>query len=94
MRTQGKPSPAARTVLSVARIPLSKLHGSFAGLSGEEVALAYAQSASAVQRLIQLRGAPAVVSLLRGLKNDTPFETAFQSAMGMRFEDFEGMVAR
>ena len=76
------------------RIPLSKLDGSFRGLPNDQVSLAYAQSASAVQRMIQLRGAPAVVSLLRGLKNDAPFETAFQSALGMRFQDFEGMVAR
>jgi hypothetical protein len=76
------------------RIPLSRLDTPFATLPDEEVAAAYAQSASAVQRLLQLRGAPAVVSLLQGLKRGTPFESAFQSAVGMRFEDFEGMVAR
>jgi hypothetical protein len=76
------------------RIPLSKLDASFRDLPAEQVPVAYAQSASAVQRMIQLRGAQAVVSLLRGLKTGAPFETAFQSAVGMRFEDFEGMVAR
>lgn len=76
------------------RIPLSKLEGSFRSLPPEQVGLAYAQSASAVQRMIQLRGAPAVVTLLRGLKNEAPFETAFQAALGMRFQDFEGMVSR
>ena len=76
------------------RVSLSKLETSFADLPAELVPVSYAQSASAVQRLLQLRGAAAVVTLLRALKNDTPFETAFQSALGMRFQDFEGMVAR
>jgi hypothetical protein len=76
------------------RIPLSQLAESFRSLPAEQVSIAYAQSAAAVQRMIQLRGAPAVVTLIRGLDNDAPFETAFQLALGMRFQDFEGMVAR
>jgi hypothetical protein len=79
---------------STVRLPLSKLGGSFADLPDQLVPVAYAQSASAVQRMLQLRGAAAVVSLLRALKNGTPFDNAFQSALGMRFQDFEGMVAR
>jgi hypothetical protein len=94
MEPKGSRDEIEALTRSAVRIPLSQLAGSFRSLPTEQVSVAYAQSAAAVQRMIQLRGAAAVVTLLRGLNNDAPFENAFQSALGMRFQDFEGMVAR
>lgn len=83
-----------RLARTSARIPLAKLRESFEGLPAGLVPLAYAQSAHAVRRLIQLRGGAAVVTLLRGLKEGEAFEAAFQSALGIRFEEFDAMVTR
>ena len=76
------------------RIPLGVLMQSFSVLPDASVPLAYAESAAAVKRLIDLRGASAVVSLLRALRDGVPFENAFQAQSGMRFQDFDAMVTR
>src|SRR5690606_781897 len=70
------------------RLPLQHLERNFEGLSNDDVSLAYAQSAMAVRKMFDLRGAPAVVSLLQALSRGTPFPSAFQQAIGMRYEDF------
>ena len=44
--------------------------------------------------MLDLRGAPAVVSMLQSLGRGIPFETAFQQAIFMRYEDFERLVAQ
>jgi tetratricopeptide (TPR) repeat protein len=74
--------------------PLQALHGSFFRLSGADVAVAYALSAVAVQRMIDLRGAPAVVQLLQDVSRGARFADAFQQRISMRYEDFQMMVAR
>ena len=79
---------------SSARLPHARLERDFIGLSNDELVLAYAQSAFAVKKMVELRGAPAVVSLLQALGRGTSFGTAFQQAIGMRYEDFVTMVAR
>jgi hypothetical protein len=76
------------------RLPLSALMQSFSVLPDDSVSLAYALSAAAVKRLIDLRGASSVVSLLRALREGVPFENAFQAQSGMRFQDFDAMVTR
>jgi tetratricopeptide (TPR) repeat protein len=77
-----------------ARPPLKALEHGFSGLSNTQVNLAYAFSARAVRRMIDLRGAPAVVMLLQDMGRGAEFSSAFQQRIFMRYEDFETMVAR
>jgi tetratricopeptide (TPR) repeat protein len=76
------------------RLPLSTLRQRFSQLPEDLASLAYAQSVHAVQRLFELRGASAVVSLLRDLGEGEPFERAFEHHAGMSLKDFETLVAR
>ena len=77
-----------------ARPALQQLHRSFAGLSGEDAAVAYALSAKAVRRMTELRSAAAVVTLLQDLARGAAFGAAFHQNIGMRYEDFQAMIAR
>jgi hypothetical protein len=76
------------------RVPLSRLTRGFGGMSGEQALVAYAESAVAVKKMVDLRGMPAVVSLIQGLGRGSTFESAFQQAIFMRFEDFDASVTR
>jgi tetratricopeptide (TPR) repeat protein len=76
------------------RLELSRLHGSFSSLPPEAVPLAYAQSARAVQRIIELRGAAAVAALLRDLGRGARFEIAFRNRVAMEYEAFQAMMMR
>jgi tetratricopeptide (TPR) repeat protein len=75
------------------RLPFSRLERSFAGLSNDEVLVGYAQSARAVKKLMDLRGAPAVVALLQALGRGEPFANAFQQSTFMRHEEFFGSLS-
>jgi tetratricopeptide (TPR) repeat protein len=77
-----------------ARPALSTLHQSFTGFSRRDAEIAYASAALAVRRLIEQRGASAVVALLKDLARGAPFASAFQQRIAMRYEDFEALVAR
>ncbi len=70
---------------------LDQLHGSFSKLDPSEVTMAYAQSALAVQRLLDMRGAAAVITLLRDLRMGVRFEAAFHQRLAMRYDDFVAM---
>jgi len=76
------------------RPALSKLHRSFIGLSPDDAQLAYATSARAVRRLIEDRGAPAVVLLLKDLAQGEPFDRAFHQRLSIRYDDFAALVSR
>jgi tetratricopeptide (TPR) repeat protein len=76
------------------RLSLAQLHGGFGRLSGARVYLAYAQSAAAVRRIIELRGASALVALLADLKQGSEFEAAFHQRVAMRFEEFDALMRR
>ena len=76
------------------RPPLQQLHGSFSGLTPAQARLAYAYSAHAVQRIIALRGAYAVVGLLRDLARGVDFNTAFGKNAQMRYDEFDAMIRR
>jgi tetratricopeptide (TPR) repeat protein len=73
------------------RLALNRLHGSFEDLDPHDVAIAYATSAVAVQRLLDMRGAAAAVTLLRDLRRGVRFETAFHQRLAMRYDDFLAM---
>lgn len=74
--------------------PLSTLHSSFARLSTRDAEIAYGSAARAVRRLIELRGAAALVALLEDLSGGAPFDSAFHQRIAMRYEDFAALVAR
>jgi len=77
-----------------ARPALQQLHRSFTGLSGEDAQVAYALSAKAVRRMMELRSAAAIVTLLQDLARGAAFATAFHQHIGMRYEDFQVMMSR
>ena len=76
------------------RPSLQELHGSFSGLSADSARVAYAVSAHAVRRMIDLRGPYAAVGLLQDLARGADFAGAFQQRFAMRYEDFQAMIAR
>ena len=86
---------ATQTLARAGQVPsLAQLHGSFFELSAAAAHVAYALSAKAVQRMIELRGAPAVVALLQDVARGAEFRTAFHQRIAMRIEDFDVMVTR
>ena len=70
------------------RPELSTLHESFVDLSRRDAEIAYASAARAVQRLIEQRGVCAVVGLLQDVGRGTPFASAFQRRIEMRYAEF------
>ena len=79
---------------STVRPPLQKLHDSFFALSPRDVPVAYALSAHAVRRMMELRGPYAVVALLQNLARGVEFASAFQQSIAMSYDDFQNMIAR
>ena len=79
---------------SDARPALSTLHRGFVNLSRRDAEVAYGSAARAVRRLIEQRGAPAVVALLEDLARGVAFASAFEQRMAMRYEDFAALAAR
>lgn len=75
-------------------LSLTRLEGTFSRLSAAEAHTAYALSGRAVQKMLQLRGAPAVVTLLQDIGRGIPFASAFHQRIAMRYDDFQLMVAR
>jgi tetratricopeptide (TPR) repeat protein len=76
------------------RPPLRQLEGSFRGIPDAAVSVAYAHSALAVRRMINLRSPDSVVTLLQELARGTPFANAFHQHIGLSYEDFDRMMAR
>jgi tetratricopeptide (TPR) repeat protein len=68
---------------------LTRLERPFAGMDGKAAALAYAQSAAAVKRLLDDAGAPAVVGILEDLARGLPFAEAFERHAHMTYADFQ-----
>ena len=76
------------------RPALRQLEGSFRNVPDEMVSLAYAQSTLAVRRIIDLRSADSVVTLLQDLARGVSFATAFHQRIGLTYEDFDRMMTR
>ena len=84
---------ASAMVASVSGRPsLRDLHDGFAGLSSAGASIAYAHSALAVDRMIGLRGASAIVLLLKDLAHGASFEPAFHQRIAVRYDEFDRMV--
>jgi tetratricopeptide (TPR) repeat protein len=79
---------------TTARPSLQQLHRSFFNLSADDATVAYALSAHAVRRMMTIRSPAAVVTLLQDLARGAVFANAFQQNIGMRYEDFQAMIAR
>jgi hypothetical protein len=73
---------------SATRLPLTRLAGSFSGLSGPEAGLAYAQSAATVRALVDQGGAAAVVSILQDIAGGETFAAAFERRMFLPYDTF------
>jgi hypothetical protein len=72
-----------------ARLPLTHLERSFAGLSAKDASLAYAESAVAVRALLDQAGAPAVVNLLGDVGRGVPFPEAFERNILISYSEFQ-----
>jgi tetratricopeptide (TPR) repeat protein len=68
---------------------LTRLEASFASLNDAGARLAYAQSAIAVERLVEIAGTTAVVSLLTDLGAGMPLAKAFERNVFMTYADFQ-----
>jgi tetratricopeptide (TPR) repeat protein len=69
-------------------IPLPRLHGGFLSLPAEQVPLAYAESALAVQMLIERGGIPALTALLQDLAEGQEFTQAFERRVFLSYPKF------
>lgn len=74
---------------SETRVPLTRLEGSFEGLTPNEASLAYAESAVAVHMLLEDAGAPALVSVLSDLGQGVPFAEAFERHLLISYVEFQ-----
>jgi tetratricopeptide (TPR) repeat protein len=77
---------------TTARPTLRALQNSFGGLSTAQARVAYAESAHAVGRIIDLRGPSAIVILLQDLARGADFASAFQQRIFVSYDDFQRMV--
>ena len=87
----GKEWAASKIQDANGHLTLDSLHGSFSQLDPSDVAIAYAKSTLAVQYLLDMRGAAAVITLLRDLRLGARFEAAFHQRLAMRYDDFVAM---
>ena len=71
------------------RLPLARLERSFGGLSTPEAALAYAESAAAVQMIVDEAGSAAIVNLLVDVGSGTSFADAFERQMLVSYAAFQ-----
>jgi tetratricopeptide (TPR) repeat protein len=84
----GQSWAAGELARTEARLPQQQLSGGFAGLSGDDARVAYAQSAVTVQKLLDLAGSAALVGLLQDLAQGEAFAPAFERRMLVPFDTF------
>ena len=89
----GSPRRDDAVVAAAARqgrlLPLFTLEGPFQSLPPDQVALAYAESLSAVAHIARTRGEGAIVRLLAGLGDRLPAEEALPVALAMSYPELE-----
>ncbi|MBA2302004.1 MAG: tetratricopeptide repeat protein, partial [Acidobacteria bacterium] len=83
------PAHLARVEEARSRHALTKLEGSFAGMESAAAALAYAQSAAAVRRLIDDAGSAAIVGILTDLARGFGFPEAFERNTNISYLEFQ-----
>jgi tetratricopeptide (TPR) repeat protein len=90
LATRGVPVWLSEGLKSVdSRPPLAALEGSFAKLDVTAAKSAYAQSAVAVQLLLQESGPVPVIGLLTDVGRGMPFAEAFQRNINTSYEEFQ-----
>lgn len=85
---EGDAWAAAQLARTGRRLPMQRLAGSFAGLSGADARLAYAQSAVAARSVIDHAGAAAVVAILQDIAAGSTFEAALERRLFLSYEAF------
>jgi len=75
-----------------APLRLEELHDGFAGMDSTRARRAYATSAIAVRRMLDVHGPGAVVLLLKDLATGTPFERAFRQRLFMPYSEFQRQI--
>jgi tetratricopeptide (TPR) repeat protein len=71
------------------RLPLSRLEGSFEGLTAKDATVAYAESAVAVHQLLEDPGPLAIANLLTDIARGIPFAEAFDRNMLISYSEFQ-----
>jgi hypothetical protein len=80
---------AAELKSGAARVPLSRLEGSFERLDAEAATVAYATSAVATTALARQAGAPAIVAILTDLARGISFAEAFERHTFISYAEFQ-----
>ena len=75
-------------------VPLPRLHDGFLSLPADQVPLAYAESALAVQMLIERGGIPSLTALLQDLAEGQEFTQAFERRVFLSYPEFLTLWAR
>ena len=75
-------------------VPLPRLHDGFLNVPADQVPLAYAESALAVQMLIERGGIPALTALLQDLAVGQEFTQAFERRVFLSYPEFLTLWAR
>jgi tetratricopeptide (TPR) repeat protein len=75
-------------------VPLPRLHDGFLSLPADQVPLAYAESALAVQMLIERGGIPTLTALLQDLAEGQEFTQAFERRVFLSYPEFLILWAR
>jgi hypothetical protein len=88
---EGSPAGEREAQLRAAktRPTLTSLEGSFAPLDRPAAVVAYAESAAAVQAMLDLGGANAISTLLTDLGRGLPFAEAFERNMLVSYAEFQ-----
>ena len=73
---------------TTSRLPLDRLASGFGKFSTDEARLAYAQSAVLVRALLDLGGAPTLVSLLQDLAHGQSFPASFEARFLLPYDTF------
>lgn len=76
-----------------ARLPLTRLEGSFERLDTASATLAYAVSGVASNLLVREIGAPSVVSILTDIGRGMPFPEAFERHANITYAEFQRKLA-
>lgn len=73
---------------------LADLQTGFGRFSGAQAQLAYATSAMAARRLLDIAGGTAIANLLRDLGGDVDFEAAFEHRIQQSLADFQASLVK
>lgn len=91
---EGSAWAARELATSPRRLPLQRLASGFAGLSGADARLAYAQSAAAVRLLLDEGGGPALAAMLQDLAAGETFGAAFERHLFLPYDSFVARVGQ